>query len=44
MMKRPACWEFVLILGFRCLQGRRQTTEPILVSVYCCSLVLSVSL
>ena len=19
-----ACWEFVLILGFRCLQGRRQ--------------------
>jgi len=23
MMKRPACWEFVLILGFRCLQGRR---------------------
>jgi hypothetical protein len=24
MMKRPACWEFVLILGFRCLQGRRQ--------------------
>jgi len=24
MMKRLACWEFVLILGFRCLQGRRQ--------------------
>ena len=24
MMKRPACWEFALILGFRCLQGRRQ--------------------
>ena len=23
-MKRPACWEFVLILGFHCLQGRRQ--------------------
>jgi len=24
MMKRLACWEFVLILGFHCLQGRRQ--------------------
>ena len=24
MMKKPACWEFVLILGFHCLQGRRQ--------------------
>ena len=24
VMKRLACWEFVLILGFRCLQGRRQ--------------------
>ena len=43
VMKRLACWEFVLILGFRCLQGRRQWQSQYS-SLFIAALLFSLSL